>query len=161
MPSFDITSEVDKVELRNVLEQANKEISTRFDFKGSNARIEEKDLVLTLHADDDFKLRQVTDVLNAKCAKRGVDVRAFTAEAPQTVSGNKMKQEIKVRNGVDTENAKRMVRLIKDAKLKVQASIQGEAVRVTGAKRDDLQEAIALVKKSITDLPLQFGNFRD
>ena len=146
MPSFDITSEVDKVELRNVLEQANKEISTRFDFKGSNARIEEKDLVLTLHADDDFKLRQVTDVLNAKCAKRGVDVRAFTAEAPQTVSGNKMKQEIKVRNGVDTENAKRMVRLIKDAKLKVQASIQGEAVRVTGAKRDDLQEAIALVK---------------
>ena len=161
MPSFDITSEVDKVELRNVLEQANKEISTRFDFKGSNARIEEKDLVLTLHADDDFKLRQVTDVLNAKCAKRGVDVRAFTAEAPQTVSGNKMKQEIKVRNGVDTENAKRMVRLIKDAKLKVQASIQGEAVRVTGAKRDDLQEAIALVKKSITNLPLQFGNFRD
>ncbi len=161
MPSFDITSEVDKVELRNVLEQANKEISTRFDFKGSNARIEEKDLVLTLHADDDFKLRQVTDVLNAKCAKRGVDVRAFTAEAPQTVSGNKMKQEIKVRNGVDTENAKRMVRLIKDAKLKVQASILGEAVRVTGAKRDDLQEAIALVKKSITDLPLQFGNFRD
>ena len=161
MPSFDITSEVDKVELRNVLEQANKEISTRFDFKGSNARIEEKDLVLTLHADDDFKLRQVTDVLNAKCAKRGVDVRAFTAEAPQTVSGNKMKQEIKVRNGVDTENAQRMVRLIKDAKLKVQASSQGEAVRVTGAKRDDLQEAIALVKKSITDLPLQFGNFRD
>jgi len=129
MPSFDITSEVDKVELRNVLEQSNKEISTRFDFKGSDARIEEKDLVLTLHADDDFKLRQVTDVLNSKCAKRGLDVRAFDPQPPQTVSGGRLKQEIKVRNGIDSDNAKRIVRLIKDAKLKVQASIQGEAVR--------------------------------
>ena len=159
MPSFDITSEVDKVELRNVLEQSNKEISTRFDFKGSDARIEEKDLVLTLHADDDFKLRQVTDVLNSKCAKRGLDVRAFDPQPPQTVSGGRLKQEIKVRNGIDS--AKRIVRLIKDAKLKVQASIQGEAVRVSGAKRDDLQGAIALVRKSIDDLPLQYGNFRD
>jgi hypothetical protein len=161
MPSFDITSEVDKVELRNVLEQSNKEISTRFDFKGSDARIEEKDLVLTLHADDDFKLRQVTDVLNSKCAKRGLDVRAFDPQPPQTVSGGRLKQEIKVRNGIDSDNAKRIVRLIKDAKLKVQASIQGEAVRVSGAKRDDLQGAIALVRKSIDDLPLQYGNFRD
>ncbi len=161
MPSFDITSEVDKVELRNVLEQSNKEISTRFDFKGSDARIEEKDLVLTLHADDDFKLRQVTDVLNSKCAKRGLDVRAFDPQPPQTVSGGRLKQEIKVRNGIDSDNAKRIVRLIKDAKLKVQASIQGEAVRVSGAKRDDLQGAIALVRTSIDDLPLQYGNFRD
>ena len=161
MPSFDITSEVDKVELRNVLEQSNKEISTRFDFKGSDARIEEKDLVLTLHADDDFKLRQVTDVLNSKCAKRGLDVRAFDPQPPQTVSGGRLKQEIKVRNGIDSDNAKRIVRLIKDAKLKVQASIQGDAIRVTGAKRDDLQGAIALVRKSIDDLPLQYGNFRD
>jgi uncharacterized protein YajQ (UPF0234 family) len=161
MPSFDITSEVDKVELRNVLEQSNKEISTRFDFKGSDARIEEKDLVLTLHADDDFKLRQVTDVLHSKCAKRGLDIRAFDAQKVQTVSGGKVKQEIKVRNGIDGDNAKKIVRLIKDSKMKVQASIQGEAVRVTGAKRDDLQSAIALVKSSITDLPVQFGNFRD
>jgi uncharacterized protein YajQ (UPF0234 family) len=161
MPSFDITSEINKVELHNALDQSNKEISTRFDFKGSDSRVEEKDLVITLFADDDFKLKQVTDVLNTKCAKRGVDVRAFDAQPPETISGGKVKQAINVRNGIDSDTAKKMVRAIKDAKIKVQASIQGEAVRVSGAKKDDLQGAIQLVRKTFTEIPLQFGNFRD
>jgi len=161
MPSFDVTSEVNKVELHNAIDQSNKEISTRFDFKGSDARVEEKELVITLYADDDFKLKQVTDVLNSKCAKRGVDVRAFDPQEPETVSGGKVKQAINVRNGIDSDTAKRMVRAIKDAKLKVQASIQGEAVRVSGAKKDDLQLAIQLVRKTFTEIPIQFGNFRD
>jgi len=161
MPSFDITSEVNKVELRNAIDQSNKEISTRFDFKGSDARVEENDLVITLFADDDFKLKQVSDVLNGKCAKRGVDVRAFDVQPPEKISGGKLKQTVNVRNGIDSDTAKRMVRSIKDAKMKVQASIQGEAVRVSGAKKDDLQGAIQLVRKTFTEIPLQFGNFRD
>jgi uncharacterized protein YajQ (UPF0234 family) len=161
MPSFDITSEIDKVELRNAIDQANKEIANRFDFKGSDARIEQKDLELSVFADDEFKLKQVLDVFHGKCAKRNVDVRAFDAKGIEKVSGDKVKQTVAVRNGVDSEKAKQVVKLVKDAKLKVQASIQGETVRVTGAKKDDLQAAIALVKKSVTDIPLQFGNFRD
>ncbi len=161
MPSFDITSEVNKVELKNAIDQTNKEISTRFDFKGSDARIEEKELTLTVFADDDFKLKQVAEIFNGKCAKRGVDVRAFDPKEIEKVSGNKVKQTIAVRNGIDSDNAKKIVKLVKDAKIKVQASIQGEAVRVSGAKKDDLQGAIQLVRKSITDIPLQFGNFRD
>lgn len=161
MPSFDITSEVNKVELRNAIDQTNKEISTRFDFKGSDARIEEKDLTLTVFADDDFKLTQVIDIFNGKCAKRGVDVRAFDPKDVEKVSGNKVKQPVAVRNGIDSDNAKKIVKLVKDSKIKVQASIQGEAVRVTGAKKDDLQGAIQLIRKSITDIPVQFGNFRD
>jgi hypothetical protein len=161
MPSFDITSEIDKVELRNAIDQANKEIANRFDFKGSDARIEQKELELSVFADDEFKLKQVLDVFHGKCAKRNVDIRAFDAKGIEKVSGDKVKQTIAVRNGVDSEKAKQVVKLVKDAKLKVQASIQGETVRVTGAKKDDLQAAIALVKKSVTDIPLQFGNFRD
>lgn len=161
MPSFDITSEVNKVELRNAVDQANKEIATRFDFKGSDARIELADLALTLYADDDFKLKQVTDVLTGKLAKRGVDVRALAPQAVEKISGNKVKQAVAVRHGIEAETAKKIVKTIKDAKLKVQASIQGESVRVSGAKKDDLQAAIALVRKSITEIPLQFGNFRD
>lgn len=162
MPSFDIVSEVDKQELRNVVDQANKEIANRFDFKGSDARIEQTDYVLTVYADDDFKLDQVREVLIAKLAKRGIDVRALdAAEKSEKVSGNKVKRQIKVRNGLETEMAKKIVKLIKDSKLKVTASIQGEAVRVSGAKRDTLQEAIALTRKGITDVPLQFINFRD
>jgi len=161
MPSFDIVSEVDQVELRNAVDQANKEISNRFDFKGSDARVEQAEKLLTLFADDDFKLDQVFDVLTGKLAKRGVDVRSLDRQDSQKVSGNKVKQEVKVKVGVDSELAKKIVRLLKDSKLKAQASIQGDEVRVTGAKRDTLQEAIALVKKSITDTPLQFGNFRD
>ena len=161
MPSFDIVSDVNQVEVRNAVDQANKEISNRFDFKGSDARVEYADKTLTLYADDDFKLKQVTDVLLAKFAKRQVDVRALKYGDAEKISGNKVKQAVTVRTGVEQELGKKIVRLIKDGKLKVQASIQGDAVRVSGAKRDDLQSAIALVKKSVTDFPLQYQNFRD
>lgn len=161
MPSFDVVSEVNQVELRNAVDQSNKEIGTRFDFKGSDARVEQGDKLLTLYADDDFKLEQVYDILAAKLGKRGVDVRCLDRGRIEKISGNKVKQEIKVKIGIDAETARKVVKLIKDSKLKVQASIQGDAVRVSGAKKDTLQDAIALVRKSITDLPVQFQNFRD
>jgi len=161
MPSFDIVSEVNDVEVRNALDQANKEVSTRFDFKGSDARVELADKTLTIYADDDFKLKQVTDILTGKLTKRGVDVRALKHEDVEKISGNKVKQPLTIRVGIEQDLSKKIVKLVKDSKLKVQASIQGEAVRVSGAKRDDLQQAIALVKKTITDFPVQFGNFRD
>jgi uncharacterized protein YajQ (UPF0234 family) len=161
MPSFDIVSEVNQVEVRNAVDQTNKEVSTRFDFKGSDARVEQKESVLTLYADDDFKLSQVTDILTGKLTKRGVDIRSLKYGDPEKISGNKVKQAVTVREGVEQELAKKIVRTIKDSKLKVQASIQGDAVRVSGAKRDELQNAIALVKKAITDFPLQYQNFRD
>jgi uncharacterized protein YajQ (UPF0234 family) len=160
MPSFDIVSEVNKVELKNAVDQANKEIANRFDFKGSDARIEQAELVLTLYADDDFKLKQVTDVLLTKCAKRGVDARMFDVKGIEKI-GTKVKQPINVKVGIEQEKAKTVVKLLKDSKMKVQASIQGNAVRVSGAKKDDLQTAIQLVRKSVTDIPLQFQNFRD
>lgn len=161
MPSFDIVSEVNQVEVRNAVDQTNKEVSTRFDFKGSDARVEQKENVLTLYADDDFKLSQVTDILTGKLTKRGVDIRSLKYGDPEKISGNKVKQAVTVREGVEQELAKKIVRSLKDSKLKVQASIQGDAVRVSGAKRDELQNAIALVKKSIADFPLQYQNFRD
>jgi uncharacterized protein YajQ (UPF0234 family) len=163
MPSFDIVSEVNQVEVHNALDQSNKEITNRFDFKGSDARIEfnEKDKALILYADDDFKLTQVRDVLTAKLAKRGIDVRCLSPGDIDKVSGNKVKQGVAVRQGVEQELAKKIVKLVKDSKMKVQASIQGDAVRISSAKKDTLQEAIALVRKSITDFPLQFKNFRD
>ena len=161
MPSFDIVSEADQVEVNNAIDQTNKEVSTRFDFKGSDARVEHKDKELTLHADDDFKLSQVTDILTAKLTKRGVDIRSLKYGDVEKVSGNKVKQTITVRTGVEQELSKKIVKILKDSKLKVQGSIQGDAVRVSGAKRDVLQSAIALVKKTITDFPVQFGNFRD
>ena len=161
MPSFDIVSEVNKVELKNAVDQANKEIANRFDFKGSDARIEQAELVLTLYSDDDFKLKQVTDVLLAKCAKRGVDARMFDTKGIEKIGGTKVKQPIHVKVGIDQEKAKSIVKVLKDSKMKVQASIQGTAVRVSGAKKDDLQGAIQLVRKQVTDLPLQFTNFRD
>jgi uncharacterized protein YajQ (UPF0234 family) len=161
MPSFDIVSEVNQVEVRNALDQANKELGTRFDFKGSDARVELADKALTLHADDDFKLRQVTDILTGKLTKRGIDLRALEYGNIEKVSGNKVKQVVTLRVGVGADLAKRIVRLIKDSRLKVQASIQGDTVRVSGAKRDDLQSAIALVRAQVTDFPLQYGNFRD
>ena len=162
MPSFDIVSEVDKQELKNAVDQANKEIGNRFDFKGSDARIEQTDYVLTVYADDDFKLDQVQEVLIAKLSKRGIDVRALdVVHKSEKVSGNKVKRQVKVRNGIETEVAKKIVKLIKDSKLKVTASIQGKVVRVSGAKRDTLQEAIALTRKTVTEVPLQFINFRD
>ncbi|MGI9045653.1 MAG: YajQ family cyclic di-GMP-binding protein [Burkholderiales bacterium] len=161
MPSFDIVSEIDKQELRNAVDQANKEIATRFDFKGSDARIEQAEYVLGVYADDDFKFKQVLDILHGKLAKRSIDVRSMDMGKIEKVSGNKVKQTIAMKVGVESERAKKIVKLLKDSKLKVQASIQGEAVRVTGAKRDNLQETIALIKKSVTDFPLQFQNFRD
>jgi len=160
MPTFDITSEINKVELHNAVEQANKEIANRFDFKGSDARIEEADLQLTLHADDEFKLKQVTEILINKCAKRNVDVRSFDQQPPEK-AGHRMRQVIKVKNGIESDAAKRIVKIIKDSKVKVTASIQGQAVRVAGAKRDDLQASIQAVRKAVEDIPLQFGNFRD
>ena len=161
MPSFDIISEVNDVEIRNALDQANREISTRFDFKGSDARVELKEKDLTLYADDDFKLKQVTDVLMGKLTKRSIDVRALKFGDVVKLGGDKIKQVVTIRVGVEQELAKKIVKVLKDSKLKVQGSIQGDAVRVSGAKKDLLQEAIALVKKSITDFPLQFNNFRD
>ncbi|HLT26692.1 MAG TPA: YajQ family cyclic di-GMP-binding protein [Zeimonas sp.] len=161
MPSFDVVSEADAVEVRNAIEQANKEISTRFDFKGSDARIEQKERELTAFADDDFKLGQVRDILLGRLARRNVDVRFLDYGPVQKIGGDKVKQPITVRHGVSSEHAKRIVRLVKDSKLKVQASIQGDSVRVSGAKRDDLQKVIALLKKEITDVPLSFTNFRD
>lgn len=161
MPSFDIVSEVNKVELKNAVEQANKEITNRFDFKGSDSRIEQAELELTVYADDDFKLKQVMEVFQLKLAKRNVDVRSLDIKDSEKITGNKMKQPVTVREGIEQETGKKIVRLLKDAKLKVQASIQGTAVRVSGAKKDDLQSAIALVRKSIADVPVQFNNFRD
>jgi len=161
MPSFDIVSEVNEVELRNALEQANKEIANRFDFKGSDARIEHSEHDLTLFADDDFKLGQIYDILVAKLAKRSVDLRCLERSDIEKAGGDKVRQTVTVRTGVDQELAKKVVKLIKDSKLKVQAGIHGEAVRVSGAKKDVLQDTIALVRKSVTDFPLQFTNFRD
>jgi len=161
MPSFDAVCKPNMVEVRNALDQANKEISNRFDFKGSDARIDAKEFQLTAFADDDFKLGQVRDVLMAKLAKRGVDVRLLDIGAPEKISGDKLKQPIKVKNGVESALARKMVAMLKESRLKVSASIQGEVVRVTGAKKDTLQEAIALLRSQVTELPLTFENFRD
>ncbi len=161
MPSFDTVCEPNLVEVKNAVENAAKEIGTRFDFKGTSAALELKDKEITLFGDADFQLQQVEDILTAKLAKRNVDVRFLDKGTVQKVGGDKVKQVIKVRSGIETEASKKIQRLIKDSKLKVQAAIQGDAVRVTGAKRDDLQAAMALIRKDIADLPLSFDNFRD
>ncbi len=161
MPSFDIVCEANAVEVKNAVEQANKEIANRFDFKGSDARVEQKERELTVFADDEFKLGQVRDVLNAKFAKRGVDLRFLDLDKPEKIGGDKVKQKVTVKNGVESELAKRIVKMLKDAKLKVTSAIQGDVVRVTGAKKDVLQEAIALVRGGVKDVPLTFTNFRD
>ena len=161
MPSFDVVSEANLVEVRNALDQANKEISTRFDFKGSDARIEQKEHELTAYADSEFQLGQVRDVLIAKMTKRNVDVRFLDMGKIEKIGGDKVKQVIKIRKGIESNAAKKIVRIIKDSKMKVQGSIQGEAVRVTGAKRDDLQATMALLRKEVSELPLEFNNFRD
>jgi uncharacterized protein YajQ (UPF0234 family) len=161
MPSFDILSEVDLVALKNAVDVANRKIANRYDFKGTDARVEQNDKLLTLYGDSDFQLGQMKDILLPEMTSKKVDVRCLDYAELQKIAGNKVKQEIKVRVGIEQELSKKIVKSIKDSKLKVQASIQGDAVRVSGAKRDVLQEAIALVKKTITDFPLQFGNFRD
>ncbi len=163
MPTFDIASEVNQPEVRNAVDQCNKEVTNRFDFKGSDARVEikDKEKELVVYADDDFKLSQVMDVLTGRLAKRCIDVRCLELEKIETIGGNKVKRIVKVREGVDQELGKKIIKLLKDSKMKVQGSIQGDVVRVTGAKKDLLQDAIALMRKSITDFPLQFKNFRD
>ena len=161
MPSFDTVCEPNLVEVKNAVDNTAKEIATRFDFKGTAAAIELKDKEITLFGDADFQLQQVDDILRNKLTKRSVDVRYLDVGDVQKMGGDKVKQVIKVRNGIETEQAKKITRVIKDSKLKVQAAIQGDAVRVTAPKRDDLQAVMALVRKEMADLPLSFDNFRD
>ena len=161
MPSFDTVCEADLVEVKNAVDNTAKEIGTRFDFKGTSAAIELKDKDITLIGDSDFQLQQIDDILRNKLAKRNVDVRFLDKGDVQKMGGDKVKQVVKVRSGIASEDAKKIQRIIKDSKLKVQAAIQGESVRVTGAKRDDLQAAMALIRKDISNLPLSFDNFRD
>ena len=161
MPSFDTVCEPNLVEVKNAVDNAAKEIATRFDFKGTSAAIELKDKDITIFGDADFQLQQVDDILRNKLAKRNVDVRYLDVGDVQKIGGDKVKQVVKVRSGIESEQGKKITRVVKDSKLKVQAAIQGDAVRVTGAKRDDLQAAMALIKKDVADLPLTFNNFRD
>jgi uncharacterized protein YajQ (UPF0234 family) len=160
MPSFDVVSELQRHELTNALDQANREVSTRFDFKGTDAKYEIKEDTITLHASADFQLKQMLDIFNGKIAKRGIDVRCFKVGDVQQ-AGQKARQELTVQEGIDAELGKKIVATLKDSKLKVKASIQDNKVRVTGDKRDDLQAAIALLRKQSFNLPLQFNNFRD
>jgi len=161
MPSFDAVCEAELVDVKNGVDNTAKEIVTRFDFKGTSASIEIKDKEITLIGDAEFQLTQIEDVLRNKLTKRNVDVRFLDAGDVQKMGGDKVKQVIKVRNGIESELGKKIQRLIKDSKLKVQAAIQGDSVRVTGAKRDDLQAAMALLRKEISDVPISFNNFRD
>lgn len=162
MPSFDVIIEVDKVELKNAVDQSNKELSNRFDFKGSDARIElSDDETLSIYADDEFKMNQVYDLMIGKMTKREIDIRSLTKQKLEKVSGDKVKQSVTVLSGIDKELAKRIVRTVKDHKLKAQGSIQGDVVRFSGSKRDVLQEVISLLKTEITEVPLQYKNFRD
>jgi uncharacterized protein YajQ (UPF0234 family) len=162
MPSFDVIIEVDKVELKNAVDQSNKELSNRFDFKGSDARIElSDDETLSIYADDEFKMNQVYDLMIGKMTKREIDIRSLTKQKLEKVSGDKVKQSVTVLSGIDKELAKRIVRTVKDHKLKAQGSIQGDVVRFSGSKRDTLQDVISLLKTEITEVPLQYKNFRD
>ena len=161
MPSFDTVCEPNLAEVKNAVDTTAKEIATRFDFKGTSAAIELKDKEITLFGDADFQLTQIDEVLLNKMAKRGVDVRFLDKGDVQKMGGDKVKQVLKVRNGIATEDSKKIQKALKESKLKVQASIQGDAVRVSGAKRDDLQAAMALLKKDITEIPISFNNFRD
>ena len=161
MPSFDTVCEADLVKVKNAVENSAKEIGTRFDFKGTSASIELKDKDITLIGDAEFQLDQIQDVLRNKLTKQEVDVRFLDIGDVQKMGGDKVKQVLRVRNGIESELAKKIQRLVKDSKLKVQAAIQGESVRITGAKRDDLQAAMALIRKDIADMPLSFNNFRD
>jgi uncharacterized protein YajQ (UPF0234 family) len=160
MPSFDIVSEVDMHEVANAIDQTNRELDTRFDFKGSGARVESTDAVLSLQAGNEFQIRQMLDILHKKMAKRGIDIDALS-EGDVETSGSKAKLEITIRQGIDQDSARKIIKLIKESKTKVQSSIQGDKVRVTGKKRDDLQDVIRLLREANTGLPLQYINFRD
>jgi uncharacterized protein YajQ (UPF0234 family) len=160
MPSFDVVSEVDKHELANALDQANREVGNRFDFKGTGSKYELEERVVTLHSQSDFQLKQMLDILRDKLTRRGIDIACLKIDEPE-ILGREARQRVTVREGLETTLAKEIVKLIKDSKLKVQAAIQGETVRVTGKKKDDLQDVIALLRKSKLEMPLQFKNFRD
>jgi len=161
MPSFDVVSEVDWHEVDNAVDQANREIANRYDFKGSDARVERQEALLTVYADNEFQVRQAAEILQTRLAKRDVDLAALDVGEPEATGGGKARQRITVRSGIDQALGRRIVKLMKGAKLKVQASIQGDQVRVSGKKRDDLQAAIAMLKDSDIELPIQFTNFRD
>lgn len=161
MPSFDIVSEIDKPELTNAVHQANKELSTRFDFKGTDARVERTENTLTVFADNDFQVKQAVDVLCTKLAKRGIDLACLQYQDIEEIGADKARQIIKLQEGIDTELGRKLVKQIKDKKLKVQTQIQGDQLRVTGKKRDDLQSVIAFLKEADAGIPLQFSNFRD
>jgi uncharacterized protein YajQ (UPF0234 family) len=160
MPSFDVVSQVNRHELNNAIDQAAREVATRFDFKGTNARIEPKDLVLTLIAPSEFQVQQLLDILKAKIAKRGIDLAALRVD-PVVVSGSEARQTVTVREGLDTDLARKLVKMIKESGLKVQAQIQEKQVRVSGKKKDDLQAVIALLRAAKVELPLQYVNFRE
>ena len=161
MPSFDTVCDPDMVEVKNAVDNSAKEIGTRFDFKGTSAAIELKDKEITLLGDAEFQLQQVEDILRNKMTKRNVDVRFLDKGSVQKIGGDKVKQVLKVRNGIESELAKKIQKFVKESKLKLQASIQGDAVRISGAKKDDLQAAMALIRKEVDDFPLSFNNFRD
>ncbi len=163
MPTFDVKLDPNLVEVRNAVDQTSKEVGTRFDFKGTSAHVEfkDKEKEITVFGDADFQLDQVREVLTGKMAKRQVDVRFLDIGKPEKMGGDKVKQTIKVKAGIETELAKKIVKVIKDSKIKVVASIQGDVVRIQGGKRDDLQATIALLKKDITEAPLSYDNFRD
>ena len=164
MPSFDFSSEVDMVALRNAVDVVARQIDARYDFKGTSARIElnDKDKLITVFGDSEFQLGQIKDILFPAMEKKEKEsVKRLDHQDVQKISGNKVKQELKIKIGIETELAKKIVKLVKDSKVKVQATIQGDSVRVSGAKRDDLQACIALVNKSVTDFPIKAGNFRD
>ena len=161
MPTFDTVLEPDLVEVRNAVDQTAKEIGTRFDFKGTSARVEIKDKEVTIYGESDFQLDQVRDILTLKMTKRGVDARFLDIEKPEKLGGDKLKQVVKIKAGIEAELAKKITQLLKASKIKITASIQGDAIRVQGTKRDDLQAAIAMLKKDVTEVPLSFNNFRD
>ena len=161
MPSFDTVCDPDMVEIKNAVENSAKEIRTRFDFKGTSAAIELKDKEIVLLGDAEFQLQQIEDILRNKMSKRNVDVRFLDKGGIQKIGGNKVKQICKVRSGIESELAKKVQKLIKESKLKLQASIQGDSVRISGAKKDDLQAAMALIRKEVAEVPLSFDNFRD
>ena len=161
MPSFDTVLEPNLVEVKNAVEQSAREVGTRFDFKGTSANLELKDKVITLFGDSDFQITQVDEILRGKLTKRSVDVRFLDAGKIEKIGGDKVKQTLTVRSGIETEVGKKIQQALKASKLKVQAAIQGDSVRVTGAKRDDLQAAMAIIRKDVADLPLSFNNFRE
>ena len=160
MPSFDVVSEVDMQEVTNAVDQANREVRTRFDFKGTDSSYSREDAAITMKSESEFQLKQMLDILQGKLNKRGIDIACLAVAEPE-LAGKEARQVVTIRQGLETELSRKIVKMIKDSKTKVQAAIQGDKVRVTGKKRDDLQEVIAMLRKEKLELPLQYNNFRD